>query len=205
MTGWVLIPLPTPRFPQRSIEFEIAHHLVLISNLPESEQVQGNAGRGVEEARRAGGKGGRGLVASGCETRGGDLVLSPCFFSGLLCRPGGRKRRGNPTGGGTRPRRGEKRTPRGARFPPGPEGLLGPPPLYVPSAGRITRVTLAGEGARRPCPAALAGRLVLCFDTCANCPILLSLIYRPIKSSAFLKSPCYFPPHLPPCKEEGVG
>lgn len=44
-----------------------------------------------------------------------------------------------------------------------------------------------------PCPAVLADGLFLCFDTCAHCPMLLSLIYRPIKGSAFLKPPALFP------------
>lgn len=71
-----------------------------------------------------------------------------------------------------------------------------PPPLPVPSAGgRLTRVTLAGGGGEEalPCPAVLADRLFLCFDTCAHCPMLPSLIYRPIKDSAFLQPPALLP------------
>lgn len=96
------------------------------------------------------------------------------------------------------PGRGVERTPGADQSSPTPlpggtrDHALSPRSPPRPVCG-LTRVTLAGEGARRPCPAVLADRLFLCFDTCAHCPMLLSLIYRPIKGSAFLKPPALFP------------
>lgn len=79
----------------------------------------------------------------------------------------------------------------GTRDPPASPCL--PPPQVLSEGGRLTRVILVREGARRPCPAVLADGLFLCFDTCAYCLMHLSLIYRPIKDSAFFKPPELLP------------
>lgn len=97
-------------------------------------------------------------------------------------------------GEGAHARPGSPPWPGGTRDPPALP--CPPPPVPVPSAGgRLTRVTLAGGGGEEalPCPAVLADRLFLCFDTCAHCPMLSSLIYRPIKDSAFLQPPALLP------------
>lgn len=141
----------------------------------------------------------RAQLPQGAEMKGGDLSFRPLLQAFV---PAWRKReKGKPTGGHGLPGRGGERTPRAARSPAlWLEGTRDPPappcpsPPEVLSAGRrLTRVIQAREGARRPCPAVLADGLFRCFDTCAQCLMHLSLIYRPIKGSAFFKPPAPLP------------
>lgn len=110
------------------------------------------------------------------------MLLPEAFVS---ARPGAREAQGS---------RARRRACR-----PGPHALPAPTRALRRSGGRLpgrpgrrhSREDV-GEGVRRPCPAALPADFP-CFDTCARCPVLLSLIYCPIKGSVFLEPPALHP------------
>lgn len=166
----------SPSFPARSLKS--------LQGPSVGERAVGGKAPGRGERREETERGGGGFVTGGARNEGG--FPPPCFSRRPLCqlaREQRKQRRAELVGG---------HAARGLTHCPHPPAPGGAPAAASRPTRPETQRGRHGEGALRPCPAALPADFP-CFDTCARCPVLLSLIYCPIKGSVFLEPPALHP------------